>query len=243
MGKMAPPFDEKLTIPSARHSRNLFSNLRYLLKSLMGALNPDLLWKIRRQSYLKNPRAFWARVGESAGYENPGPIVSEAQGKFIAENIKPLGPGSVLEIGCGWGRILSVVRRHMGEGVSVVGLDFGHPQLTLAKRNDPTSRLIEGNAVCLPFKDNSFDVVYTMGVFMHIPPDQIASAYTEAIRVSRKYIVHGEDLSGAYHRFSYDHEKEYQKRGFHIKVSEAPPLLHVDPKKKPQFLIVEKITR
>ncbi len=214
--------------------------IRRSLKSFVEKISPQFLWKIRRWTYLKDPRIFWSRVGQSKGYENPAPEVTQAQGKYIADNIKPLTPKSILEIGCGWGRILGVIRQEMGPGVKVVGLDFGHPQLTIAKKQLAGScGLVEGNATRLPFPDKSFDVVYTMGVFMHIPPDKIAFAYSEAIRVSRKYIVHGEDLSGSYHRFSYDHEKEYRKRGLKIKACGAPTLLHVDRRKIPQFLIVD----
>ncbi len=217
------------------------SGLRRGFKAVIERLSPALLWQLRRWTYLKNPREFWARVGQDKGYENPGPEVTRIQGKFIADKIKPLAPRSVLEIGCGWGRILGVVREELGADVKVVGLDFGHPQITTAKsRLGNSCGFVEGNAAKLPFKDNSFDVVYTMGVFMHIPPEFIESAYSEAVRVSRKYIVHGEDLSGAYHRFRYDHEKEYRSRGFGIQTCEAPKLLHVDPKKIPQFLIVQK---
>jgi hypothetical protein len=38
--------------------------------------------------------------------------------------------------------------------------------------------------------DNSFDVGFTLGVFMNIHPGKIGRAIDEMIRVSRKYIIH-----------------------------------------------------
>jgi len=60
----------------------------------------------------------------------------------------------------------------------------------------------------MPFKDNAFDVGFSLGVFMNIHPSKIESACTEMMRVCKKYIIHIE-----YDEDNTTHELK-QKRAF-----------------------------
>lgn len=66
----------------------------------------------------------------------------------------------VLDVCCGTGAVLSAFAGVSPEGI-IVGCDFSHGMLASAQRKDPDERImfIQGNAVSLPFKDNTFHAV------------------------------------------------------------------------------------
>jgi demethylmenaquinone methyltransferase/2-methoxy-6-polyprenyl-1,4-benzoquinol methylase len=82
--------------------------------------------------------------------------------RLVARTLQPsLAGASVLDVACGTGD-LSLVLASAG-AASVVGLDFCRPMLEIARRKaDADSReipFVEGDALRLPFGDESFDVV------------------------------------------------------------------------------------
>ena len=62
----------------------------------------------------------------------------------------------MLEVGCGTGAILSELPAHL----SINGLDIDPVGLKQCLINAPIVPLVEGNALQLPYANNSFDVVY-----------------------------------------------------------------------------------
>lgn len=92
--------------------------------------------------------------------------------------------GSVLEVGCGNSRNLLYLRR---QGVFLVGLDFAKSFF-----KQPLSNIyhIVGNALALPFKDESFDAVIAIAVLHHLPTREMRLIMLrEMLRVAKKAIV------------------------------------------------------
>jgi hypothetical protein len=67
---------------------------------------------------------------------------------------------------------------------SVTGLDQGFDY----KRQNKYLKPVEGSAVAMPFKDQSFDYVISVDCIEHIPPKLRAKAVSEMLRVARKQI-------------------------------------------------------
>jgi ubiquinone/menaquinone biosynthesis C-methylase UbiE len=91
----------------------------------------------------------------------------------------------VLDIGCGNGYILS---QYAKEGAEVYGIDITETAVELSNKRFDIFRIpfnggkIQvGNAESLPFDDNTFDCVCSMGVLHHTPDTQ--QAINEAYRV------------------------------------------------------------
>ena len=75
---------------------------------------------------------------------------------------------TVLEVGCGSGRFLKYVSN---KASFIVGVDPSHAIFaadSLLGKNDKVV-LVKASANDLPFEDNSFDFVYSIGVLHHIP--------------------------------------------------------------------------
>lgn len=88
------------------------------------------------------------------------------------------GPGRCVDVGCGAGHFIGVIR---ALGWDVVGVDESADQLRLARSREPDAELIVANASALPFDDASFDAGYS--TFTHTDFDDFRVAMTEMIRV------------------------------------------------------------
>lgn len=90
------------------------------------------------------------------------------------------GSGRCLEVGCGGGVQTGAIA---AAGWSVVGLDLSADQLRVARQRAPTARLVQGDAIRLPFPDASFDAV--AATFIHTDVDDWGAVVAEAARVLR----------------------------------------------------------
>jgi pseudaminic acid biosynthesis-associated methylase len=95
----------------------------------------------------------------------------------------------VLEVGCNRGHNLRTVQELLGEGTEIFGVEPNPYALSLARSSSDKISAVPGNIYDLPFKDGYFDLVFTTGVLIHIPPTRLAEAISEIARVSRRYIL------------------------------------------------------
>ena len=136
-----------------------------------------------------------------------------------------------MELGCGFGWNLSRIREELD--VNIYGIDFSNTQLDNAKfflKDDSKIFLKQGNITELPYKENSIDVLFSFGVFMNLHKNIINKAIDEAIRVSKKYIVHVEPINEFYTKklfenrvfktniISHDYINLYKDRGLKLKI-------------------------
>ena len=77
--------------------------------------------------------------------------------------------------------------RHLGYS-NLAGIEIQDYAVEVAKSRLPNVPLWQGSAQVLPFEDNSFDVVFTSGVLIHISPEDLPKAMSEIHRCTRKYI-------------------------------------------------------
>jgi len=72
---------------------------------------------------------------------------------------------TVLEVGCGVGRITKLFAE---AGAEAYGIDLPILSSLWAREGNDPRRFVCGDATNLPFSDNYFDVVYSLGVIEHI---------------------------------------------------------------------------
>lgn len=101
---------------------------------------------------------------------------------------------SVLEVGANVGINLSALRRILPD--ARIAAVEPNPTACEALRQSPSKiEVHEASAYKLPFEDKSFDLVFTNGVLIHIPPDKLATAVSEICRVSKTFVLCSEYFS------------------------------------------------
>jgi SAM-dependent methyltransferase len=91
----------------------------------------------------------------------------------------PLAGRTVLEVGCGAGRLLAWLAR---EGAVPIGLDPDPAQLARARAQAPGVPLVAGAGEALPFASGSLDLVLYFNSLHHVPLDRQWQALAEAAR-------------------------------------------------------------
>jgi ubiquinone/menaquinone biosynthesis C-methylase UbiE len=123
-------------------------------------------WWLGRNLYADKERPGW----EDARTELEG---------WIAD----LPPARTLDVACGTGY---ATRWLPGE---ITGLDQSANMLAIAQERLPQATFVQGDALALPFDDDSFDRVVTMSFYGHLEGDDRTRFLAEARRVARELVV------------------------------------------------------
>lgn len=100
------------------------------------------------------------------------------------------GVKKVLEIACGPGLDLEYMYKEVDKlPFSYTGLDYTPKFIEMLKEEYPQHEFVTANAMDIPFKDNSFDVVYTRHSLEHVSDPH--KELDEMFRLSKKYIIIG----------------------------------------------------
>jgi SAM-dependent methyltransferase len=129
-----------------------------------------------------------------------------------ADVLLPLGR-SFLELGCGSGRNLAALRGY-DEDLTLAGVEVNEQAAGIVKGATVTiGSLYDLSGVAA----NSFDVLFTCGVLMHVPHDRVSDVVSEMHRIALRAVVHFE-LHGPshgfdFHRYPRDYRALYQGLG------------------------------
>lgn len=94
---------------------------------------------------------------------------------------------TALEVGCNSGHNLKTLQHILGPKAKIWGIEPNEYALNLAWEQG--LNVLYGDASDLIFDDKYFDLVFTIGVLIHIPAEQLPAALEEIYRVSKKYIL------------------------------------------------------
>lgn len=139
------------------------------------------------------------------------------QEAFLREHLGT--PKKVLEVGCGTGRILEVVKAELPKA-KIVGVDASEGMLALANALDTLSEvtLTVADALELPYKNKAFDLVLSFEVLLHLTKEQAAKALKEMKRVASRAIVYtygGENVANPY-CFAHNYPALFAKAGWKV---------------------------
>jgi SAM-dependent methyltransferase len=120
---------------------------------------------------------------------NKNPWYNEDYLNFLFTNVWKLTqkPCRVLEVGCGTGNVPLWLLPFLAQGSEYTGIDTGEALLAEAEKTFKKSpykvKFQQGSAYSLDFPDDSFDLVLTRAVLMHLEKPQ--QALKEMVRVTR----------------------------------------------------------
>ena len=191
-------------------------------KVLRRALAGRPEWK-RRLLYA-DVRKYWTlRGGDDYFREQEGQLARKRRAEWVARRLAAYQPESILEIGCGYGRLLCELRARLD--IPVTGVDFSPTQLRQARLflgGPAEAALILACGERLPFPDRSFDMVVTSAVILHNPPQAAEAIRREVLRVAKRFTAHNEETDVSYNRYGYDTAAWYRARG--IALAESGPI-------------------
>jgi len=173
--------------------------------------------KAHRYSEVDQKRLWHIRGGENYSFESETPASREYARRYLRdlfESTPVAKDGPIIELGCGSGRNLSLLK-DLGYS-SLKGVDFSATQVEFCLKQGFDVRLM--NIAELDFPDRSFDLVFTNSVLLHVPPDRIARVLGEAIRVSRNLVAFREETCEKElfqgHVYKYNYSRRLGELGF-----------------------------
>jgi len=112
----------------------------------------------------------------------------------------------ILEVGCNIGNQLLCLRK-MGF-TSLCGIELQSYAVEVARMRTRGINIIQGSAFDLPFKNESFDLVFTSGLLIHISPSDIDKVLAEIHRSTREYIWGSEYYADEYQQVNYREQSD-----------------------------------
>lgn len=107
----------------------------------------------------------------------------ELDERFLGELDRDL---RILEVGSNVGVQLRILREMGFE--NVYGLDVNRYALARSRTEAPDIEVVQASALDIPFPTDAFDLVFTIGVLVTIPPEKVDRAVDEIVRCSRRYV-------------------------------------------------------
>ena len=119
-------------------------------------------------------------TGRFAERDRPG---WDEEIEALRRTLEALPPAKTLDVACGTG----FLTRHLpGE---IVGLDQSESMLEEARRQAPNATYLAGDALSLPFEDDSFERVFTGHFYGHLEEPERERFLREARRVAPELVI------------------------------------------------------
>jgi pseudaminic acid biosynthesis-associated methylase len=115
----------------------------------------------------------------------------DIRGPFWGQIIDEFPARRILEVGCNLGANLRWISERVPAGESY-GVDINQSAITSLHQSFPSVNALVAPGRDLPFRDRWFDLVFTMGVLIHQPPETLPLVMSEIVRCSRRWILCGE---------------------------------------------------
>lgn len=139
-------------------------------------------------------------------YVDRNQTASEGREAFWGSLLTEFPAKRVLEVGCNIGGNLQWIAKHVTPH-DVFGIDVNDKALEPARRSVANVNPLSASARDLPFRDGWFDLVFTMGVLIHQPPQTLPRVMTEIVRTSRRWVLCAEYFAPDPTEISYHGER------------------------------------
>jgi pseudaminic acid biosynthesis-associated methylase len=93
-----------------------------------------------------------------------------------------------LEVGCNLGANIQWLTSLLAPQ-GTYGIDVNFRALVELRRTVPSVSVVCTQARALPFRSEAFDMVFTIGVLIHQPPEALPTVMAEIVRCSRRFVL------------------------------------------------------
>lgn len=190
-----------------------------------------------------DPNAYWRHRGKSyIGEQRLGGVYYRQQEEFITATVAALKPASILEVGCGFGRVTRCIARALPE-THITAVDLSDAQVRNAREYCQGLQRVQFSEYDLysgqSFPDDYYDLAIAMEVFQHHASASVARFLSNLLRVSPR-VLHDFNLGEkpgdftAEHCFAHDWPEIYQGIGVEVvaEMESGPHALRLLKEKK-----------
>lgn len=160
-------------------------------------------------TYNTEQEKFWATtyatdyIKKNSSFDNN--IGAEAWAKMLKGTRGEVN--NFLECGCNIGRNIEQIKMVIPGAIPSI-IEISEPAFKFVTSRYAFKHAFNGAILNSAFDDASFDLVFTMGVLIHIAPDQLLEHMERMFRYSNKYILMGEYFNRTPVSIEYQGEKE-----------------------------------
>lgn len=160
-------------------------------------------------SFHSEQEEFWAKtyadeyIRKNSEFDHK--LGSEAWKKMLQETQG--GVKNYLECGCNVGRNIEQIKLAFADAKPSI-IEISEPAFKFVTAHHDFQHAYNGPILDSNFEKASFDLVFTMGVLIHINPDQLLEHMKKMYEYSRKYILIGEYFNRTPMTIEYQGEKD-----------------------------------
>lgn len=160
------------------------------------------------------PEKYWFNRGKTYIFENESNLPKDK----LIQYLKTITFDSVLEFGCGWGKITKLILDNFKPNI-YTAFDLSPHQLYNAKQECKNYNVNFYLSTILQFEsERKFDLVIGTEVLLHVLPKDISNTIKNLLNFSKKYFIHidpqyqkQENIHRTAHDFRHDYQQIYKK--------------------------------
>ena len=122
-------------------------------------------------------------------YVERNPVDPQLRQTFWRGITERFPAASILEVGCNLGANLRPLVQVTPPRTALCGIDINATALASLHGAEPRVRLARASGRALPFADDTFDFVFTVGVLIHQPPELLPIVMAEIHRCARRLVL------------------------------------------------------
>jgi SAM-dependent methyltransferase len=121
---------------------------------------------------------------------------------------------SILDVGCGQGNPMNIIKKRMNVGYSV-GVDIFKPYLDYCKKEKIFSKVVLADVRKLSFPDKSFDVVLLDQIVEHLTEKEAWSLIKKAEKIARRQVIIATPIGECFHPSVDDNKYQLHKSAYY----------------------------
>jgi len=144
-------------------------------------------------SAIINTIQYWTGP-EGDDYHKRQQVTDKANVNYFARALNHYDPASAIELGCGDGRNMKALLQ-LHPLMRITGVDVNDSALQKAAEYGRPVKMSADDPVLPAMLVSAADLVYTKGLLIHIPPEQLPQVYDNLYHLSNHLILIGEYYS------------------------------------------------